>query len=183
MDGAIPMRLRIFTKCTDARLLAVPMLLVLAACGPSIPGDPCNDIDCSFTDIDLDLPPIPQKIVIFRMIGDSTGDQDFVAVTDDATLGELAFSELTLPFAERTLFPVGPIGRGDGGHNFHPAEDPSFEWNWHLLPDDWTLTEAAESLCDSNAVLVEQAIDYWVDTVGRFCPSGARVVSVVTVAN
>jgi hypothetical protein len=155
----------------------------LTACVPPLPGDPCFETDCSLSDVELDIPQIPKIIVTFQMIGDSTGDQDFVAVTNDTALGELAFSELELPFAERTLFPVGPIARGDGGHNFHQAEHRDFEWSWHLLPEDWTLTEAAEPQCDSNAVLVEQAIDYWVDTVGRFCPSGARVVSVVPVAN
>jgi hypothetical protein len=177
------MKTSIFTKNAGNLFLAIFVSLALTACSSGMPGDPCNDIDCSFSDIELDLPPIPERIVTFRMIGDSTGAQDFVAVTNDAVLGDLALSELELPFAERTLFPVGPIARGDGGHNFHQAEQPDFDWNWHLLPDDWTLTEAAETLCDSNAVLVEQAIDYWVDTVGRFCPSGARVVSVVTAVN
>ena len=174
---------RIITISLGMRLLAVPALLALAACSSGSSTDPCRQIDCSFTDLELDLPPIPGRIVTFRMIGDATGAQDFVAVTADSALAELALSELDLPFAERTLFPVGPIARGDGDHNFHQAEPPDFEWNWHFLPGDWTLTEAAEPLCDSNAVLVEQAIDYWVDTVGRFCPSGARVVSVVTIVD
>ncbi len=123
-------------------------------------------------------------IVTFRMVGDSAGDQDFVAVTNDIDLIDLAMAERQLPFSERTLFPIGPIDRGDGGHNFHsvsPGEQRIFEWNWHFLPEDWTLTDAANPLCDGNAVIVEQAIDYWVDTVGQFCPSGARVVSVLRI--
>jgi hypothetical protein len=32
------------------------------------------------------------------------------------------------------------------------------------------LTEFAIELCDGNAVLVSQDVDYWVDTVGQFCP-------------
>jgi hypothetical protein len=183
MDGVIPMSRWIFTSFAGAPLLVVPMLLVLVACGPSMPGSPCDEVDCSFSDINIDLPAISGARVTFRMIGEATGDQDFVAFTADTELGELALSELDLPFAERTLFPVGPIAPGDGGHNFQQAEPPDFEWNWHCLPEDWTLTEAAEPECDSNAVLVEQAIDYWVDTVGRFCPSGARVVSVVTLVD
>ena len=124
-------------------------------------------------------------IIRFSMVGDSTGVQNFVAVTNDRDLTNLAFAETELPLSERTLFPIGPIDRGDGGHNFHdipPGEQPIFEWNWHFLPDDWTLTDAANPLCDGNAVIVEQAIDYWVDTVGQFCPSDARVVSVNIIA-
>ena len=117
-------------------------------------------------------------IIHFGMVGDSTGVQNFVAVTDDFDLIDLAFAEMQLPLSERTLFPIGPIDRGDGGHNFHDGVQFIFEWNWHFLPDDWTLTDAANPLCDGNAVIVEQAIDYWVDTVGQFCPSGARVVAV-----
>ena len=115
----------------------------------------------------------------FSMVGDSTGVQNFAAVTNDIDLIFLAFAEMQLPLSERTLFPIGPIDRGDGGHNFHDGEQLIFEWNWHFLPDDWTLTDAANPLCDGNAVIVEQAIDYWVDTVGQFCPSGARVLSVI----
>ena len=116
-------------------------------------------------------------IVTFRMVGDSTGVQDFVVVTNDFDLTNSAMAEQQLPFSERTLFPIGPIDRGDGGHNFHSAEQPDWIWNWHFVPEDWTLTDAADPLCDGNAVAVEQAIDYWVDTIGQFCPSGARVIS------
>jgi hypothetical protein len=117
--------------------------------------------------------------VTFRMVGDSTGVQDFVVVTNDFDLIDLAGAEGQLPFSERTLFPIGPIDRGDGGHNFSQSDQPIFEWNWHFLPEEWTLTDAADPLCDGNALIVEQAIDYWVDTVGQFCPSGARVISVM----
>ena len=110
--------------------------------------------------------------VRFSMVGDATGAQDFGAFTTDFDLIQLAFAEMRLPLAERTLFPIGPIDRGDGGETLQQA----FGWNWHFLPDDWNLTDSANSLCDGNAVIVEQAVDYWVDTVGQFCPAGARVV-------
>lgn len=114
----------------------------------------------------------PFGTIRFSMEGDVTGDQDFVALIDDVRLTELAIAETQLPFAERTLFPIGPIdrGNGEGGHNMN--------WSWHFLRDEWNLTEIADPACDGNAVIVEQAVDYWVDTVGQFCPAGARVVSV-----
>ena len=123
--------------------------------------------------------PFYSGIIRFSMVGDSTGVQNFVTVTNDRDLIGLASAEMQLPLSERTLFPIGPIDRGDGGHNFYPDNKQHiFEWNWHFLPNDWTLTDAADPLCDGNALIVEQAIDYWVDTVGQFCPAGARVVHV-----
>lgn len=115
--------------------------------------------------------------VAFRMVGDSTGAQDFVVVTNDFDLIDLALAEQQLPFSERTLFPIGPIAHGDGHHNFDQSGQSRFEWNWHFVPEEWALTDVADPLCDGNALVVEQAIDFWVDTVGQFCPSGARIIS------
>jgi len=112
--------------------------------------------------------------VRFSMVGDATGAQDFGAFTTDFDLVQLANAEMQLPLAERTLFPIGPIDRGDGGDPWQQI----FGWNWHFVPDEWNLTDSANSQCDGNAVIVEQAVDYWVDTVGQFCPAGARVVGV-----
>ena len=88
-----------------------------------------------------------------------------------------------MPFSERTLFPVGPIDRADGGQNRQQSDQPIFDWSWYFLLDEWTLTDIANPLCEGNAVIVEQAVDYWVDTVGQFCPSGARVVDVIFAQN
>jgi hypothetical protein len=99
---------------------------------------------------------------LFGMDGDASGEQDFVAITSDPDVIEKALQELGKPVAERDLFIIGPIERGNAGHNLG--------WNWHFKADQWDLTEIAIELCDGNAVLVEQAIDYWVDTVGQFCP-------------
>jgi hypothetical protein len=108
----------------------------------------------------------------FRMVGDATGMQDFRAITNDPVVIAEARTQLTLPFQERQLFIIGEIDRGNGGHNL--------DWNWHFLPDQWSLAEFAIELCDGNAVLVSQAIDYWVDTVGQFCPWGARVTEEIS---
>ena len=114
----------------------------------------------------------PLGTVRFSMVGDATGDQNFVAITDSIALTELAGAEMRLPLAERTLLPIGPVdrGNGDGGHNQ--------DWSWHFLRNEWNLTDSSDPSCDGNAVIVEQAVDHWVDTIGQFCPAGARVVSV-----
>jgi len=121
-----------------------------------------------------DMPAVYFGTVRFSMVGDATGAQDFGAITTDFDLIQLAAAEMRLPLAERTLFPIGPIDRGDGGDTWQQI----FGWNWHFVFDEWNLTDSANSLCDGNAVIVEQAVDYWVDTVGQFCPAGARVVEV-----
>ena len=111
------------------------------------------------------------------MVGDATGDQNFVAYTDDFELVDLAATEMQLPLPERTLFPIGPIDRGNGDGV------PNLNWNWHFPRGEWNLTDTANPSCDGNAVIVEQAVDYWVDTVGQFCPAGARVVGIIITQN
>ena len=117
-----------------------------------------------------DLPAVYFGLVTFSMVDDVTGEQNFVALTTDFDLVQLARAESQLPMAERTLFPVGPLDRGDDSYNLN--------WSWHFQRDEWNLTDSADPSCDGNAVIVEQAVDYWVDTVGQFCPAGARIVNV-----
>lgn len=108
------------------------------------------------------------------MHGEATSIEDFRAVTDDPQVIAAVRAELRLPPHERKLFIIGPIGRGDGGHNL--------SWKWHFLPGQWRLAEVAIELCDGNAVLVDQAVDYWVDTVGQFCPWTAYVAEELATA-
>jgi hypothetical protein len=131
-------------------LLFVTCTVLLIACDDS--GDSRQEEDVVFH---------------FQMLGDVSGLQDFRATTDDPVIIAAARAQLQLPTAERGLFIIGDIERGNGDHNL--------DWNWHFLPDRWELAEVTIELCDGNAVLVSQAVDYWVDTVGRFCPWGARV--------
>jgi hypothetical protein len=77
-------------------------------------------------------------------------------------------ADLVLPLQDRDRHINGPIDRGDGGHN-----QP---WTWHFVPDQWDLVELSMELCDGNPTDVENDPDYWVDTVGVFCPWSARVV-------
>ena len=104
----------------------------------------------------------------FSMLGDAEGIQDFVAQTNDPNVIAEGRAQLALPLEQRQLFIIGPIAHGNGGVNLL--------WSWHFVPNEWSFTEVSIELCDGNAVLVEQAVDYWVDTVGQFCPWGARVV-------
>ena len=62
----------------------------------------------------------------------------------------------------------GELRAGDGGYN-----DP---WSWHLDPASVHAPDLAIELCDGRPSMVEADLDYWLETVGQFCPWGARVV-------
>lgn len=111
----------------------------------------------------------------FKMHGEVSGVQDFRAVTEDPEMLAAARAELSKPIHERNRFIGGAIERGRGGHNL--------AWRWHFVPDGWRLTEVAIELCDGNAALVDQAVDYWVDVVGSFCPWGSYVAAEIGPAN
>lgn len=114
---------------------------------------------------------LPQGHVVFnfRMIGDGTELQDFLAATNDMETIGLARRQLSLPASSRNLHIDGAIDRGNGGYNL--------DWSWHFVPGAWKLTEVSVPVCDGNAVLVEQAVQYWVEEIGRFCPAGSYVES------
>lgn len=62
----------------------------------------------------------------------------------------------------------GELLEGDGGYN-----QP---WSWHMDPTTVHTADASIELCDGRPSLIEPELDYWLDTVGRFCPWGAKVV-------
>ncbi len=51
-------------------------------------------------------------------------------------------------------------------------------WSWHIDPEDVHMAEFTIELCDGIPSHVEENLDYWVDTVQRFCPWNARIVSI-----
>lgn len=95
------------------------------------------------------------------------GSEDFVAVTNNASLIAQLRAQLELSADERSLFVIGSIDYGNGGHNL--------DWSWHLVPNAWHLTEASIELCDGHSSLVEADLAYWVETVTRFCPWSSYV--------
>jgi hypothetical protein len=62
---------------------------------------------------------------------------------------------------------AGRLVRGDGGFNA--------PWSWHLDPLSIEVPQASIELCDGRPSMVQGDLDYWVDTVGSYCPWGARV--------
>jgi hypothetical protein len=62
-------------------------------------------------------------------------------------------------------------GSGQGAHNA--------PWSWHLDPVDIGMAEAAIEVCDATPSYVEANRDYFIQTVGRYCPWSAQLVQLV----
>ena len=63
----------------------------------------------------------------------------------------------------------GRLARGDGGFNA--------PYHWHLVPESVTFVDQTIEACSGRPMSdVEADLDYWVDTLGTFCPWGARIV-------
>lgn len=111
------------------------------------------------------------KEVTFRfgIWDDTTGVEDFVAVTEDEDIISSARDELLLPVSQRTLHIHGLIARGDGGHNL--------DWKWHFLPSKWVLVGSSIEVCDARPSAVEAWIESMPDTLESilYCPLSSFV--------
>lgn len=99
-----------------------------------------------------------------RFLLEVSGETFRVEVTDPQ---QVAAFEARLESGERGVV-NGPLRAGSGGFN-----QP---WSWHLDPDSVVVTDLAAEVCDGRPSFVEEDLDYWFDSVGRFCPWGALVV-------
>lgn len=63
----------------------------------------------------------------------------------------------------------GRLAAGDAGYN-----DP---WSWHMVPATVEAVDMSIEVCDGRPSMVEDDLDYWLNTVERFCPWGAKVVA------
>jgi len=68
--------------------------------------------------------------------------------------------------------PIGPIVRGPGSaaHNG--------PWSWHFDPEETQMAELTIEVCDGRPSFIEEDLDYWIDTVGQYCPWGAELINV-----
>lgn len=62
----------------------------------------------------------------------------------------------------------GRLARGDGDFN-----QP---WSWHMIPESVGFADGTIEVCDGRPSFIEEDLDYWIDTLGRFCPWGTEVV-------
>ncbi|MEJ2212196.1 MAG: hypothetical protein P8129_24670, partial [Anaerolineae bacterium] len=100
---------------------------------------------------------------------DVNGEEFRVWVTNPGTIQQL----LDLASGEGGAnIPNGRIQRGPG------LADHNLPWSWHLDPQDIEMAEMTAEVCDGTPSYVEEHLDEFVDTVGRYCPWSARLVSV-----
>lgn len=64
---------------------------------------------------------------------------------------------------------AGRLMRGDGGFNA--------PYGWHLDPATVEFADITIELCDGLPSFIDEDLDYWVDTVGQYCPWGVTVVA------
>ena len=50
-------------------------------------------------------------------------------------------------------------------------------WTWHLDPLDYQMADSAIEVCDERPSYVEANRDYFVETVGRYCPWSAQLIA------
>lgn len=93
------------------------------------------------------------------------GQEFRIRVADESTIGDL---EERLASGEAGVI-LGELMEGDGGFN-----EP---WSWHLDPASIEVADVAVEVCDGTPEMVEDDLEYWLDTVGSFCPWGAEVVA------
>lgn len=116
----------------------------------------------------------PPEAVQFRIGSRAAGDdsEDFVVATRDPDLIAAARAQLNLPEDQRSMFVHGALARGDGGINA--------PWSWHVHGNAWQLVEVSIELCDGRASDIEADLEYWIDTVGSFCPWSSYVKAEVS---
>jgi hypothetical protein len=68
--------------------------------------------------------------------------------------------------------PNGALRRGAGPSDYNAP------WGWHMDPEDVSMAEVTIELCDGRPSMVDEDLDYWIDTVGRFCPWSAQLIGV-----
>jgi hypothetical protein len=60
-----------------------------------------------------------------------------------------------------------------------PGEEYNLGWSWHTDPWNIQMAEVAIELCDGRPSDVEANLDYWLYTVGMYCPWNAVLVDVM----
>jgi hypothetical protein len=98
---------------------------------------------------------------------DVLGENYSIFITNKETIEQV----LVLQRGESAAtIPSGRLLRGSVTYN-----EP---WSWHIDSEDVHMAEITIELCDGLPSQVEANMDYWVNTVQRFCPWQAQLVGV-----
>ena len=98
---------------------------------------------------------------------DVHGERYRIFITNEETIEELYAVQRG---DSQATIPSGRLIKGGVAYNA--------PWNWHIDPGDVHMAEITIELCDGTPSMVEDDLDYWVDTVQRFCPWGAKLLDV-----
>lgn len=115
----------------------------------------------------MDSPP-PSSSLYADFLVEVVDECFILRLTDSARIAEAR--ALLAPDAMPKI-PIGRLRRGDGGFN----RCGEYAWNWHMDPDSVHFAEMTIELCDGRPSFVEEALNYWVDTVKTYCPWAARL--------
>jgi len=98
---------------------------------------------------------------------DVIGEKYSVFITNNETI-EQVFS--VQRGESGATIPSGRLLRGSVPYN-----QP---WSWHIDSEDIHMAEVTIELCDGTPSQVEVNLDYWVNTVQRFCPWSTKIVKI-----
>ncbi len=98
---------------------------------------------------------------------DVLGEKYSIFITNEDTIDDVFALEAG---TSNAAIPSGKLLRGQVSYNK--------PWSWHIDSEDIVMAEMTIELCDGLPSHVEENLDYWVDTVGRFCPWSAELVEI-----
>lgn len=110
-----------------------------------------------------DDPVSPGEHPIFEI--EQAGERFHIAVADEAVAATLEALRLS---GQAAGVINGELLAGDGGFN-----QP---WSWHMDPATIEVVDMSMELCDGRPSFVEDELEYWLQTVKRYCPWGPKVV-------
>ena len=97
---------------------------------------------------------------------DAAGEKFVVHATDIQTIRQLVDNYN----GGNGMHITGKLVQGDGGFN-----QP---WSWHLEPASVRMADISIEVCDGKPSMVEGNLDYWLNTVGSYCPWSSKVVAI-----
>lgn len=98
---------------------------------------------------------------------DVVGERYSIFITNNNTIEQV----LALHKGEsKATIPSGRLVKGTVSYN-----EP---WSWHIDSEDIHMAEITIELCDGTPSQIEDNLDYWLETVQRFCPWSARIVKI-----
>ena len=97
---------------------------------------------------------------------DVVGERFNLMATDPETVRQLMENYE----GNNSMHVTGNLARGDGGFNS--------PYQWHLEPASVRMAEVSIELCDGRPSLIEEDLEYWLETVGNYCPWSSKVVKV-----